>query len=40
MAAQHDMKTATQTYSGFINMFKYGAIAVALVAAFVIFLIH
>ena len=27
-------------YLGFIDMFKYGAIAVAVIVAFVIFLIH
>jgi hypothetical protein len=40
MAAHNDIKSAEKTYASFINMFKYGAIAVAVIAAFVIFLIH
>jgi hypothetical protein len=38
--ASQDIRAAEKTYISFINMFKYGAIAVALIAAFVIFLIH
>jgi hypothetical protein len=38
--ATNDIKSAQKTYAGFIDMFKYGAIAVAVIVAFVIFLIH
>jgi hypothetical protein len=40
MATHHDIKSAEKTYAGFIDMFKYGAAAVAIIVAFVIFLIH
>ena len=36
MASGNDMKAANETYAGFINMFKWGAIAVAIVAIFVV----
>ena len=39
MASGNDMKAANETYSGFINMVKYGAIAVAIIAIFVVGLI-
>jgi hypothetical protein len=39
MASGHDMKAANETYAGFISMFKYGAIAVAIIAIIVIGLI-
>jgi Bacterial aa3 type cytochrome c oxidase subunit IV len=39
MASGNDMKAHESTYSGFIGLFKYGAGATALVAAFVIFMI-
>jgi hypothetical protein len=39
MAAQHDMKSARTTYEGFLGVFKWGAIACALIAAFVVYLI-
>jgi hypothetical protein len=39
MASGNDMKAANETYAGFITMFKYGAIAVAVVAIFVVGLI-
>ncbi len=38
--ASQDIRAAEKTYGSFIAMFKYGAIAVAAIAAFVIFLIH
>jgi hypothetical protein len=37
--ASQDMRPAEKTYAGFISMFKYGTIAAALVAAFVVFLL-
>lgn len=37
--AQHDMKSATQTYSGFIALAKWGAVAGALAAGLVLILI-
>lgn len=39
MASGNDIKTAQETYAGFINMFKWGAIAVAVVAILVVGLI-
>lgn len=39
MASGNDMKAANETYAGFINMIKYGAIAVAIIAIFVVGLI-
>lgn len=39
MASGNDMKAANETYAGFITMFKYGAIAVAVIAIFVVGLI-
>ncbi|WP_254514734.1 aa3-type cytochrome c oxidase subunit IV [Novosphingobium sp. G106] len=39
MASGNDMKAANETYAGFINMIKYGAIAVAIIAVFVVGLI-
>jgi hypothetical protein len=39
MASGNDMKAANETYAGFITMFKYGAIAVACIAVFVVGLI-
>jgi hypothetical protein len=39
MAAHNDMKSAEKTYTGFISMFKWGAIAAAFIAAFVVFLL-
>lgn len=39
LLAQHDMKDASATYAGFINLAKYGAIIAALAAALVIVLI-
>jgi hypothetical protein len=38
--AAHDIKSAQKTYVGFLDMFKYGAMAIAVIVAFVIFLIH
>jgi len=37
--ASQDMRAAEKTYAGFISMFKYGALAVALIVAFVVFLL-
>ena len=39
MASGNDQKTHESTYSGFIGMVKWGVIATALVAVFVIFMI-
>ena len=40
MAADHtDMKTATETYGGFLNILKIGSIVTAFFVALVIFLI-
>lgn len=39
MASGNDMKMAESTYSGFIGLVKWGAIVVAIITAFVIFLI-
>jgi Bacterial aa3 type cytochrome c oxidase subunit IV len=40
MTTHNDIKSAEKTYAGFLDMFKYGAMAVAVIVAFVIFLIH
>ena len=39
MASGNDEKAHESTYSGFIGMVKWGVIATALVAVFVIFMI-
>jgi hypothetical protein len=39
MASGNDMKAANETYAGFIGMFKWGGIAVAIIAVFVVALI-
>ncbi|MBW8752761.1 MAG: aa3-type cytochrome c oxidase subunit IV [Sphingomonadales bacterium] len=39
MASGNDMKAANETYAGFTNMVKYGAITVAVIAIFVVGLI-
>ena len=39
MAPVHDMKASRQTYEGFIGLFKYGSVAVAIIAALVVFLL-
>ncbi len=39
MASGNDIKAAETTYSGFINLFKWGSVAVAIVAVLVISLI-
>ena len=39
MSAGHDMKSANATYDGFMNMLKYGLVAVVLITALVITLI-
>jgi hypothetical protein len=39
MASGNDMKSATSTYGGFINMFKFGTIAVVVIAAAVVLMI-
>jgi hypothetical protein len=36
MASGNDMKAASATYSGFINMVKYGTIAVAIITIVVV----
>lgn len=39
MASEGNMKSATQTYEGFVSLVKWGTIACALVAALVVVLI-
>lgn len=39
MASGNDMRAARDTYEGFTVLVKWGTIATALVAAFVVFLI-
>jgi len=39
VAGQSDIKSATQTYSGFIAMMKWGTVATIAVAALVVLLI-
>lgn len=39
MASGNDMKAHNATYEGFLGLAKWGSIAVALVAAFVVFMI-
>ena len=39
MSAGHDMKDANATYDGFMNLLKYGSVAVVILTAIVIALI-
>lgn len=39
MASEGNMKSATQTYEGFVSIMKWGTIASAVVAALVVVLI-
>lgn len=39
MASGNNIKAHSETYSGFLGIFKWSAIAVILITAFVIFLI-
>jgi hypothetical protein len=39
MASGNDIKSHSSTYSGFIGLFKWGAIAAALVTALTVYLI-
>jgi len=39
MASGNDIKSATATYGSFISMFKFGTIAVVIIAAIVVLLI-
>ena len=39
MASGNDMRAANETYVSFTALVKYGSIATALIAAFVVFLI-
>jgi len=39
MASGNDMKYATATYGGFLNMVKYGTMATVAIAAVVVLLI-
>lgn len=39
MAGQQDLKSAEQTYSGFLGLMKWGTVAVMAIAALVVFLI-
>jgi hypothetical protein len=40
MASVHDMKTARATYEGLINMIKVAVPVIAVLVAFVVYLIH
>lgn len=40
MATGNDMKAHNSTYSGFLGMLKWGALAAVLITALVIVLIH
>ena len=37
--AQQEIKTAEETYSGFVNLLKFGSIITAVVTTFVVLLI-
>lgn len=37
--AEQEIKAASETYSGFVNLFKFGTISLAVVAAVVVLLI-
>ena len=39
MASANDMKAATETYGGFITLFKWGAVVTAILVAIVVALI-
>jgi hypothetical protein len=39
MAEHQDMRAATDTYSGFLTLFKWGAVISALAAALVVLII-
>lgn len=39
MASGNDMKSANETYDGFIGLVKWGTISCAIVAAIVVFII-
>lgn len=39
MAEQQDMKAATETYSGFISLFKWGTILAGLTTVLVVMII-
>lgn len=39
MAGNQDMKSAEQTYSGFLGLMKWGTVATIAIAALVVFLI-
>lgn len=39
MASEGNMKSATQTYEGFVSIMKWGTVACAVVAALVVVLI-
>lgn len=39
MSSGNDMKSANESYDGFTTLVKWGTICVAIVAAFVIFII-
>ena len=40
MAPAHDIKTARATYDGFINLIKVAIPEIAVIVAFVMYLIH
>ena len=39
MSSGNDMKSANETYGGFTSLMKWGTIACAIIAAFVVFII-
>ena len=39
MSSGNDMKSANETYGGFTSLVKWGTIACAIIAAFVVFII-
>ena len=39
MAGNQDIRAATETYAGFLTLFKYGAVVAALAAALVVLII-
>jgi Bacterial aa3 type cytochrome c oxidase subunit IV len=39
LAEHQDMRAATDTYSGFLTLFKWGAVVAALAAALVVLII-
>jgi len=40
MASAHDIKTARATYEGFVGLIKVSVPVIAVIVAFVVYLIH